>query len=294
MNRPSTHLCPLCSTPSSYAFTASALTVHACPKCRIEFISPTPDEDAAASIYTKSYYDSWGLDNGTVTEKMKKLTFGEKLAVIEQFKKSGGKILDIGCATGFLLEEARDRGWEPYGVEMSPFSSDQARQRLGAERVITGTVEQAGFADGYFDVIIMTDLLEHIGKPRQFISEVARILAPNGIVAITTPDLGSLSRKLMGAHWPHYKREHLVYYRSAPLAGLFASYGFTIMHVSSSAKFLTIEYMKLQLTTYQVPVLTSLVQALARLIPHNFTSRPLRFRTGELFMVAQAGGEKQP
>jgi 2-polyprenyl-3-methyl-5-hydroxy-6-metoxy-1,4-benzoquinol methylase len=276
---------------SLYAFTASALSIHECPECRIEFISPPPEEDAAESIYNQSYYDSWGLDNGTATEKMKKLTFGEKLAVIEQFKKSSGKILDIGCATGFLLEEARDRGWEPYGVEMSPFSSNQARQRLGAERVITGTVEQAGFADGYFDVIIMTDLLEHINKPRQFITEITRILAPNGIVAITTPDLSSLSRKLMGAHWPHYKREHLVYYRSAALAGLFTSHGFTIMHVSSSVKFLTIEYMKLQLATYPVPVLTPLVQVLARVIPHNFTNRPLRFRTGELFMVAQAGKE---
>jgi 2-polyprenyl-3-methyl-5-hydroxy-6-metoxy-1,4-benzoquinol methylase len=294
MNKPSTHLCPLCSTPSSYAFTASALTVHACPECRIEFISPAPDEDTAASIYNRSYYDSWGLDNGTATEKMKKLTFGEKLAVIEQFKKGGGTILDIGCATGFLLEEARDRGWEPYGVEMSPYSSDLARQRLGAERVITGTLEKAGFCDGFFDVIIMTDLLEHIGTPRHFIGEITRVLKPNGIIAITTPDLESLSRKLMVTHWPHYKKEHLVYYRSGALAKLLLSFDFNILHISSSSKFFTINYVNLQLTTYPIPFLTPLIQIMVRFIPNCFTNRPLRFRTGELFMIAQNSGENRP
>lgn len=239
-------------------------------------------------MYDRSYYDSWGIGNAdTATERMKLATFHEKLDAIERSMPGKGRILDIGCATGFFLEAARSRGWEPFGVELSPYSSGIARERIGGDRIVTGTVETASFPDSFFDAVVMTDVIEHIADVRPFMAEVARILKQDGIAVITTPNPASLSRRMMGSHWPHYKREHLLYFTPRSLSLLMEPFGFRRERLTAATKTLTVAYLDLQLRTYPLPLITTLMNALVGLLPGKLRQALFRIHSGELFDISR-------
>ena len=137
-----------------------------CPKCKLEFIYNQPTFDEIRKIYSNEYYKSWGMESGETNEVsyMKKSTFHNMLLKILPYKKYGN-ILDIGTASGFLLEEAKKLGFEPYGVELSEYSSSIAKKKFGDDRIHNGTLETSSFDKNFFDVITMTDLLEHVQDP---------------------------------------------------------------------------------------------------------------------------------
>lgn len=283
--------CPLCGTVSRFTFSKAGKDFFACDGCGLHFIYPRPSLEEIAALYDRDYYDSWGLDSGTVsTERMKQSTFHDKLDVVEKFVTDKGRILDIGCATGFFLDAARQREWDPYGVELSPYSSELARQLIGSDRILTGQLADAEFGDNSFDAVFMTDVIEHVHDVRPFIAEVARITRPGGIVAITTPDPESLSCRLMGRHWPHFKLEHLLYFSARSLSLLMEPMGFINLYAGSATKTLTFAYLDLQMRTYPVPLATPLVSLLARILPAAALHSLFRIPSGELFQVFRMEG----
>ncbi|KLI21914.1 methyltransferase, partial [Brachyspira hyodysenteriae] len=150
-----------------------------CPNCKLEFIYNQPSFDEIKKIYSNEYYKSWGMEDGENNEValMKKSTFRNMLKKILPYKKSGN-ILDIGTASGFLLEEAKKLGFEPYGLELSEYSSSIAKQKFGNDRIHNGTIETSNFKENFFDLITMTDLLEHIQKPLEMLKTCYKILKP--------------------------------------------------------------------------------------------------------------------
>lgn len=110
-----------------------------------------------------------------------------------------GRLLDIGCAAGFFLAEAR-RYYEVQGVELSAWSSAHARDALGLQ-VFTGTLQQARLGAGQFDVITLWDVIEHVPDPVPLLSEAARLLKPGGRLVLTTGDWDSAYARARGADW---------------------------------------------------------------------------------------------
>lgn len=287
--------CPLCGSAARRDFVKFDQEFHSCSACRLGFIHPPPLPDEIEKIYNKNYYDSWGIDSAeNSTERMKQATFHDKLALIEARMPAKGRILDIGCATGFFLDAARQRGWECHGVELSPYSSEIARDKIGRDRIFTGQLAEARFADDFFDAVVMTDVIEHVAAVRPFMAEVARILKPGGIAAITTPDPHSLSRRLLGRHWPHYKREHLLYFSADALSLLMTTLGFRRLSLTPGTKTLTLAYLNLQLQTYPVPLLTPLAGLMAKLLPESVCQQNFRIYSGELFELSRLEDGARP
>jgi SAM-dependent methyltransferase len=280
--------CPLCRSAAHRAHVKFGRDFFSCSACGLGFIHPPPDPEEIRSLYDQSYYDPWGIsDADGATERMKKATFHDKLEVIERFSSGKGRILDIGCATGYFLDAAKERGWDVHGVELSEYSSGIARNKLGNDRVFTGTVEEADFEDNFFDAVVMTDVLEHITDVHSFTEEVARILKPGGISAITTPDPHTASCRLMGAHWPHYKLEHLLYFSPRALLLLMEPLGFTRLYLASATKTLTFAYLSLQMRSYPIPVVTQLTNLLAKVLPDSLQNAQIRLFSGELFDISR-------
>ena len=110
-----------------------------------------------------------------------------------------GRLLDIGCAAGFFLAEARQH-YEVQGVELSAWSSAHARDALGLS-VFTGTLAQANLASDQFDVITLWDVIEHVPDPVPLLTEAARLLKPGGRLVLTTGDWDSAYARSKGADW---------------------------------------------------------------------------------------------
>lgn len=110
-----------------------------------------------------------------------------------------GRILDVGCAYGWFLEAARERGWEAQGVEVEDATASEARAN-GLE-VFTGTLDEAAFASESFDAIGLWDVLEHIPDLDAFLAECARVMKPGAVLAVNSPNGGSVMARMAKQDW---------------------------------------------------------------------------------------------
>ncbi len=147
-----------------------------------------------------------------------------------------GRLLDVGCGLGFFVKRAGAcAGWEAVGYEISPDAVRYARERLGLENVCCGRVEGASLPDGSFDLITLWDVIEHLPEPDALLQELARLLAPGGILFLHTPNAAV---QLLKARWKmrllgerpggHYleARDHLHLYTMRTLRVLLERNGF--------------------------------------------------------------------
>lgn len=237
--------------------------IVACPNCKLEFIYNQPSFDEIKNIYSNEYYKSWGMENGENNEValMKKSTFRNMLKKILPYKKSGN-ILDIGTASGFLLEEAKKIGFEPYGVELSEYSSSIAKQKFGNDRIHNGTIETSNFPENFFDLITMTDLLEHIQKPIEMLEICYKMLKQystgGGYIMITVPDTTSFTHNIMKSKWMQYKLEHLFYFNKNNFEIMAKNTGFEIIYMKPAVKTMTLQYIRNQFNIYKLFPLTQI------------------------------------
>lgn len=101
-----------------------------------------------------------------------------------------GKLLDIGCGTGRFLHEARTRGYNVWGIDISSSAIESARIKFGLNKVYHFTLENfvKEFPQEKFDIITMFEVLEHLDNPQETILQVYSLLKPNGYLAISVPN----------------------------------------------------------------------------------------------------------
>ncbi|OQB28648.1 MAG: putative S-adenosylmethionine-dependent methyltransferase [Chloroflexi bacterium ADurb.Bin180] len=239
--------CNLCGADDTRLIAViDQLRIVRCKRCGLTYVNPRLAQSELQEIYTESYYDHDGIVNGleffgyedyVADEENIKLTFADRLRTIEKLT-APGRLLDIGCATGFFLALARDNGWQVVGTEVSTFSAGYARERLGLD-VRLGTLKSLGFEAGSFDTVTMWDVLEHVTDPMAELGEIARILRTGGVLSIITPDAGSLVARILGDRWEEYRRvrEHVYFFSRRTLSRMLHEVGFEILKVESAGKF---------------------------------------------------------
>jgi SAM-dependent methyltransferase len=137
------------------------------------------------------------------------------------------RALDVGCATGALLAALRDSGWEPQGVEISAAQAAYGRERYGLP-IHAGSLESAAFPDGSFELVHASHLIEHLNDPAAFLDEAGRVLAPGGLLALTTPNADGFQARLLGRRWRSAIYDHLYLFSARTLRALLESRGFAI------------------------------------------------------------------
>ncbi len=97
------------------------------------------------------------------------------------------RVLDIGCGEGVLLD-AFDDGVSVVGVDLNLASLRTCRREKPARPILQADgTEPLPFADGSFDVVLCTEVLEHVPQPRAMIAEIGRVCSPQGRVVLTVP-----------------------------------------------------------------------------------------------------------
>lgn len=148
---------------------------------------------------------------------------------------TGRRLLDFGCGAGLFLELAEELGFACVGVDLSPDSIEQARQRLEHSTVQVGSpteIEEVA-AGGGFDVITMWSVLAHLPRPVDDLSMLRDLLAPNGVLVIFTVNAGSLLLASRGSDWSGFTRNHLMFYGRNTLPRLLAKAGFAAVGFAS-------------------------------------------------------------
>jgi 2-polyprenyl-3-methyl-5-hydroxy-6-metoxy-1,4-benzoquinol methylase len=211
------------------------------------FVSPRPSAAALTSLYTERYfkndrsgeigYADYLGDEGNIRR-----TFARRLAGLER-RVPPGRVLDVGCAAGFFLDEARKRGWTANGVDISAFAVRYAEAQLGYA-VQEARIGETDFPAGLFDLITFWDVLEHVPDPAADLKRAALLLRPGGILSLTTPDLGSLPARLTSARWIGYKlsQEHIYHFTQEHLRQLLGLAGLQVADVRHVGKYVTVEF----------------------------------------------------
>jgi SAM-dependent methyltransferase len=169
-------------------------------------------------------------------------SFASLMERIERYSPEKGALLDVGCWLGFLVAEARDRGWrECVGIEPSTFASRFAREELGLD-VRTEELFTADLEPGHFDVIVLADVLEHFTRANAALDRVTELLAPGGLLALELPDAGSRVARLLGARWWSVIPTHIHYFTRASAADMLRRHGYEPLYVATDPKSFTVRY----------------------------------------------------
>lgn len=225
---------------SSYLITDKHLKfprrIVKCINCGLIFVPPEEYPEELLSNYMKMIDENY-LEE----ENGRRMTARYVLKELGRLKKYGNRLLDLGCCTGFFLDEARKMGWEVYGVELSEWAAQYARERFYLD-IYNTTLKKAEFKDNHFDVIIMQDTIEHLVDPKEILIEIRRILKPKGILYINTPDIESLASLFLKARWWGINQFHLYYFSKRTLNKMLKSVGFEAIKWSSYARIFSLKY----------------------------------------------------
>ncbi len=225
--------CNLCNSSfNSLKYVKDGFRVVKCG-CGMVFVNPRLREIK----YDKGYFKREGsvYEDYLEERELKKKNFRMVVKDIKKLKR--GRLLDVGCGTGELLEVSKENGYSVKGVEISEFASGYCS---GKFEVINKSFNEVEFEEK-FDVVTMMDYIEHSKDPFSDLRKVKNILNENGLLVIATGDIDSWFAKLMGRNWNFLNpEEHLYYFSEKSLKKMLEKNGFEIIKIKKDFRYVSL------------------------------------------------------
>jgi SAM-dependent methyltransferase len=241
-------VCPACAqvTEQQFLYSLNGCNIVRCRACglgRAETQAFDPEK-----YYTSEYFSGEqpdGYADYLAAEPVLREEFARTVAFIRQWCK-GGRLLEIGCAYGFFLNEAR-KYFDVSGIELSEDAATYCR-RSGLS-VLQGVADATSLDQGEkMDVIVMLDVIEHLPDPRETLVLLSRHLVPGGIIVITTGDFGSVAARLCGKHWRLMTPpQHLWFFGRESIVRLAGSAGLSVERIDHPWKIVPLSLIVFQL-----------------------------------------------
>lgn len=218
--------CPICGSDSwNAALSGDGFAIVICANGCIARTNPAPPPEEnlpPQEGFTETVQDAIASAEFRFAERI--------LHRINKFKESG-RLLDVGSGGGHLVKIARERGFDAVGIEMTELGIQYAHCVLDID-LIPGSFPEYKFEPESFDVVVMKHVLEHISDPAAAISEASRILSPDGIVVIESPNFNSLMRRVKRLEWEGLQPEQHAWQLSpSSVSKLLGKYGFSAVYV---------------------------------------------------------------
>jgi SAM-dependent methyltransferase len=198
MSRARLSTCPLCERGLAEAGAAPLPAfgrdhLVRCGACGFTFSILIPSDDDYARVYGN--YDYVSEDQARTD-----LNRQREADVVRSLMpyKATGKVIDVAAGAGRFLEHFQEAGFDCYATEF-----DVRLQALLAQKgfrvVPGGTMPET--EEAIFDIVMFTEIIEHINNPMPVLRSLSRLLRPGGCLYVTTPNFNSLERRLLGADW---------------------------------------------------------------------------------------------
>ena len=233
-----------------------------CQNCGLIYVSPRPDPVELYALYGESYFRNdesgvVGYTNYLRDEANIRKSFTRRLKRLERFVQPG-RLLDVGCATGFFLSEAHSRGWQVQGLDISSFAVQYTRDRFGFA-VQSGSLLEMEYPRNSYDLVTLWDVIEHVPDPKEYVMRIAELLKPGGLFVLATPDINSIPAHLTGKRWVGYKlsEEHVYYFAPQTLKRLINDAGMEVIDQYHVGKYVTVSLFLNRLSMYS-PLLARL------------------------------------
>ncbi len=224
--------CDLCGATrrsGQRLFTKYGLPVVKCRQCGLMYVSPRLRQDILWQRYSEDFFQNEYLpQHGDYDERRNYDLHAPYLRELRRYIPAGGRMFEFGAAIGLFLAAARLDGWEVVGNELSPFAAEYARTHFGIE-VLPGNAEEINLPPGSFDAVVMWEMIEHVQSPQAVLRKAAELLQPGGVLALSTPNAGGVTYRLLKARWWIIApKEHLFYFAPRTLMRSFRAHGFEV------------------------------------------------------------------
>jgi 2-polyprenyl-3-methyl-5-hydroxy-6-metoxy-1,4-benzoquinol methylase len=111
-----------------------------------------------------------------------------------------GRLLEVGSGSGRFLNRMRNAGWQVEGIDFDPVAAARVEERFGIA-VAVGSLPELGYPEGQYDVVAMSQVIEHVPDPVLLLRECRRVLRAGGRLVLSTPNARSVAHRAYGRHW---------------------------------------------------------------------------------------------
>ena len=190
--------CPVCGSDKYKKWERFGNTLQytyvLCKNCTLVYLNPRPAYDEAFVYDAYEFYADNDERYNITSDYYQKHTSFEKREALEacRYDKYRSHLLDVGCATGKFLYRSKTHYKKVTGVEVSARMAALVSSKLGVE-VLTTRFEELQTNDLY-SCIHMSHVLEHFPSPNLWLQKAATLLAPDGILVISVPNMFSADR----------------------------------------------------------------------------------------------------
>ncbi len=226
-----------------------------CLDCGLVYTNPRPTRATLVRGYGESVDEVYAQEASS-----RSMNAHLSLSVIKRFA-AGGRLLEVGASAGYFLNAARV-DFEVAGLEPSAWACGIARRRFKLE-VYPETLEECRrFEPASFDAVAMIDVIEHLCDPAAALKAAARLIKPGGLLYLVTPDIGSLSSRVLRGAWWGLRPAHITYFDKETMRRMLEGAGFEVVHAGSFGRIFTYGYWLSRLRHYP----SFLYKTVARLI----------------------------
>ncbi|MEI9475111.1 MAG: class I SAM-dependent methyltransferase [Deltaproteobacteria bacterium] len=249
--------------------TKEAWEIVRCRRCGLSFVKNIPTEEELAALYGHTFFEDGQKSPGQGVKLDENPTYANARKRIDSIIKIGpakGRMLDVGCGTGIFLKAASPF-YECSGLDVSGYATEFAVKRLGVD-ARKGTIFDFSFEPKSIDVITMWDVIEHVRDPDSYIRKISDIIAPGGLLVLSTGNVDSLMFRIQRSNWHLLiPPQHLFYFNKSSITFLLAKHEFNIVKVEHRGQYTNIGYImekmkRLHTRSKMIPLMDAVVKSL--------------------------------
>lgn len=221
--------CPVCGTAVTPA--RGPVRIERCRSCTAGVTIPPPSRDVTgAGLFQEGSYAGSRIERRTqwLREARTRMDWIQEHV-------SGGRILEVGAATGEFLRVAVDRNFEATGVEASSWAAEHARSFVPEAGVTTGTLGSwLATRPPSADAAAMFHVLEHVDEPVELLKELRAFLRPGGFLFLEVPNADARDARRDGIRWCLAAvEEHFTHFNTRSIRDALTTAGFVVESVTT-------------------------------------------------------------
>jgi 2-polyprenyl-3-methyl-5-hydroxy-6-metoxy-1,4-benzoquinol methylase len=212
---------------------AGGLKYRKCESCGLIMRCDTYSGDQFIDdTYGHEYYENPESYPQWDSDPRLKDILNSRIERLQKLQPQRGRLLDVGTGLGHFMLAARSAGWDVVGVEPSPHARKIAQSRVGAMvyASVSDVHEGARFA-----CVTLWDVLEHDVQPLDLLARLRDVMIPNGLLAVSMPNLAGLEARLRGRSWRYFRSEfgHMTHHTPNTLSLMLCRAGFEVTEVET-------------------------------------------------------------